>query len=38
MLLIAHAGHWALSLIEAFPLIAVSAFAAWKTYAARASR
>jgi hypothetical protein len=29
MLPIAHAGHWALGLVEAFPLIAVAAFAAW---------
>ena len=29
MPVIAHAGHWALGLIEAFPLIAVAAFAAW---------
>jgi hypothetical protein len=37
MLVIAHAGHWALSLMEAFPLIAVAAFAAWRTYAERMS-
>jgi hypothetical protein len=37
MLFIAHAEHWALGLVEAFPLIAVAAFAAWSTYAGRAS-
>jgi hypothetical protein len=37
MLFIAHAGHWALGLVEAFPLIAVAAFAAWSTYAGRAA-
>jgi hypothetical protein len=33
MLVIAHAGHWAFGLLEAFPVIAVAAFAVWKTYA-----
>jgi hypothetical protein len=37
MIVIAHAGHWALGLVEAFPLIAVAAFAAWSTYAGRTS-
>jgi hypothetical protein len=37
MPVIAHAGHWALGLLEALPLIAVAAFAAWSTYAGRAS-
>jgi hypothetical protein len=31
MFVIAHAGHWALGLLEAFPLIAVAAFATWRT-------
>ena len=35
MLVIAHAGHWALSLLEVFPLIAIAAFAAWRTYVGR---
>jgi hypothetical protein len=30
MLVIAHAGHWTLGVLEAFPLIAVATFAAWQ--------
>jgi len=30
MIVIAHAGHWALGLFEATPLLIVFAFALWK--------
>ena len=30
MIVIAHAGHWALGLLEALPLFAVAAFALWR--------
>ncbi|MDX6681484.1 MAG: hypothetical protein QOG94_1523 [Solirubrobacteraceae bacterium] len=34
-MVIAHAGHWGMGLLEAFPMIAVAAFATWRTYAQR---
>jgi hypothetical protein len=36
MIVIAHAGHWALGLLEFTPLLAVAAFATWKSRADRA--
>ena len=30
MIVIAHAGHWALGLLEASPLFVVAAFALWR--------
>jgi hypothetical protein len=36
MIVIAHAGHWALGLLELTPLLAVAAFATWKSRAERA--
>jgi hypothetical protein len=38
MIVIAHAGHWALGLFEATPLLVVVAFALWKTRAERNAR
>jgi hypothetical protein len=38
MIVIAHAGHWALGLLEFTPLLAVAAFATWKSRAERALR
>ena len=38
MIVIAHAGHWALGLLEAAPLLIVVAFAAWRTHAERRRR
>jgi hypothetical protein len=35
MFVIAHAGHWTLGLLQAFPVTAVAAFAAWRTYGGR---
>ena len=35
MLVIAHAGHWALGLLEALPLIAIAAVLAYQTVATR---
>jgi hypothetical protein len=35
MIVIAHAGHWALGLLEGSPVLAVAAFAAWRTRAER---
>jgi hypothetical protein len=35
MLVIAHAGHWALGLLDALPILVVGAFAAWRSRAAR---
>lgn len=35
MLLIAHVSHYALGLLQAAPLLAVGAFAVWKSRAAR---
>ena len=32
MLVIAHAGHWALSLLEAVPLLVAVAFVGWRSY------
>ena len=37
MIVIAHASHWGLVLLQVFPLIAVAAFAVWKTYAGRST-
>jgi hypothetical protein len=37
MLVIAHAAHWALSVLEILPLIAVMAFMLWKLYADRSA-
>lgn len=31
MIVIAHAGHWALGLLEAAPLFVVAAFALWRS-------
>jgi hypothetical protein len=31
MVVIAHAGHWTLGLLEAMPLFVVAAFALWKS-------
>jgi hypothetical protein len=31
MIVIAHAGHWGLGLLEATPLLVVAAFAIWRT-------
>jgi hypothetical protein len=36
MIVIAHAGHWALGLLELTPLLAVAAFATWKSRTERA--
>ena len=33
MIVIAHAGHWALGLLEVTPVVAVAAFALWRTRA-----
>lgn len=38
MIVIAHAGHWALGLLEAAPLLIVAAFATWRTHAERRRR
>ena len=38
MLVIAHTAHWALWLLQAFPLIAVAAFAVWRTHGDRSRR
>ena len=38
MIVIAHAGHWALGLLEFTPLLVVAAFATWKSRAERARR
>jgi hypothetical protein len=38
MIVIAHAGHWALGLLEATPLLIVAAFATWRTHAERRRR
>lgn len=35
MIVIAHAGHWALGLLQLTPVVAVAAFAAWKSIGAR---
>ncbi len=35
MIVIAHAGHWALGLLQLTPVVAVAAFAAWRAYGAR---
>lgn len=35
MILIAHAGHYALGFIEALPLVLVAAFAVWQTRLSR---
>jgi hypothetical protein len=37
MVVIAHAGHWTLGLLEATPLLVVVAFALWKSRAERAN-
>jgi hypothetical protein len=36
MIVIAHAGHWALGLLELTPVLVVAAFATWKSRAERA--
>jgi hypothetical protein len=38
MIVIAHAGHWALGLLEAAPLLIVAAFATCRTHAERRRR
>jgi hypothetical protein len=38
MLVIAHAGHWALGALEAAPLIVVAAVVMWRTWAQRGTR
>jgi|GEM_PF-4356793 len=38
MIVIAHAGHWGLELLEATPLLVVAAFALWKTRVERNQR
>jgi hypothetical protein len=38
MIVIAHAGHYALGFLEATPLLAVAAFALWKTRTERHQR
>jgi hypothetical protein len=38
MLPIAHAGHWALGLLEAAPLIVVAAVVMWRTWSQRGLR
>jgi hypothetical protein len=38
MMVIAHAGHWALGLLEATPLLIVAVFATWKSRAERRRR
>lgn len=35
MMLIAHAGHWVLGLLQFTPVIAVAAFALWRSQCAR---
>ncbi len=35
MIVFAHAGHWALGLLQLTPILAVAAFAAWRSYGAR---
>jgi hypothetical protein len=35
MLVIAHAGHWALGLLDATPVLVIAAFALWRTRAER---
>jgi hypothetical protein len=35
MFAIAHAGHWALGLLQATPVVIVAAVAAWRTMAGR---
>jgi hypothetical protein len=38
MMVIAHAGHWALGLLEATPLLIVAVFATWRSRAERRRR
>jgi hypothetical protein len=38
MLVIAHAGHWALGLLEAAPLFVVAAFGLWRSVGERRRR
>jgi hypothetical protein len=38
MIVIAHAGHWALGVLEAAPLIVVAAVVMWRTWTQRAPR
>jgi hypothetical protein len=38
MIVIAHAGHYALGLLEATPLLVVAGFALWKTRSERPQR
>jgi hypothetical protein len=38
MLLIAHAGHWALGALESVPLAAIAAVLSWRTFADRRAR
>ena len=35
MMLIAHAGHWVLGLLQFTPVIAVAAFALWRSHRTR---
>lgn len=36
MIVIAHAGHWALDLLQFTPVLAVAAFALWRSHRMRA--
>ncbi|MGH2898392.1 MAG: hypothetical protein ACRDMZ_06930 [Solirubrobacteraceae bacterium] len=38
MIVIAHAGHWALDLLQLSPVIAIAGFAAWQSRSARRAR
>ena len=38
MIVIAHAGHVAISLLQLAPVVAVAAFAAWRSVGARRTR
>jgi hypothetical protein len=38
MIVIAHAGHWALGLVEAAPVFVVAAFALWRSLGERGGR
>ncbi|HTN23660.1 MAG TPA: hypothetical protein VL120_06700 [Solirubrobacteraceae bacterium] len=35
VVVIAHAGHWALGLLDALPILVVAAFAGWRSRAPR---
>lgn len=38
MVVIAHAGHWALGVLQFAPVLAVAAFAVWQSRRARGAR